>query len=200
MLHSHNIVGSTSEMMVASYLLSLGYEVFGPLTPHSKADLVYINDTQAVRVQVKTATVHKTQVASFEQCRLTVQKGKFRYTSKEVDEFWIVGTNLWKFPISLLEGREMISLGSDSTSPRKTVRDYNPDDYIIIKGSRELPFKDRLSFNDPNFKPSVTKTEYSAKTLYKNRHEPGGDLYEKRMLKQAAGAPPRKSPTKKELL
>jgi hypothetical protein len=197
MLRSHNLVGATSEMMVAAYLLSCGYEVFGPLSPHTKADLVYVDASRAIRVQVKTATLHSTSVSTFEQCRLTIQKNKFRYTKNEVDEFWIVGTHLWKFPIELLEGREIISLGSDTNRPRKTVRDYDPDDYIVIRGSKNLRFRDRLVFNDPDFRPSVTKTDYSPKTLYSLRHKPGGDLYEKRMLKQAAGAPPRKPRTKK---
>lgn len=87
------------------------------------------------------------------------------YSSDEIDEFWIVGTHLWCFPYSVVAGLKTVSLFSDNPAPRKTIRDYNPDKFIMVKGSLAMPFRDRLWRDDLNPATQIINTEHRPETL-----------------------------------
>lgn len=146
--HPHRI-GDVNEQMVATYLVAAGFDVYLPINRSPRADLVYLNDGRACRVQVKTGTVVQVGRNSYEQCRLGCQKASTRkekgpYRAGEVDELWVVGTHLWKFPASVFVDRPSLMLTKESTSPRPWRMQYDPDDYIVVRCSREAPYRDRL--------------------------------------------------------
>lgn len=163
MLRNTCITGAVSETLVMGYLSSQGYEVFTPMSPHSRADLVYITGDRVVRAQVKTATIARgsTSRHTYEQCRVSRTNVLAPYTSSEIDEFWVVGTSLWCFPVDFITDKTMLALGSTNPAPRKSVRGYNPDDFIVVKGSQSFPFKDRLSQDDERWNPYTTALEYT---------------------------------------
>lgn len=149
MLMAQHARGSSSEHIVASYLAAQGYELYAPAVTHTRADLVYVKDDKPVRVQVKSSTMSRGSDNRFnyEQSRLA-NSGRSPYTEADVEEIWIVGTHLWRFPISLCSGRTSLFLGSNNPEPRRIRRTYEPDDFIVIRGSHERPFKDRLFVNE----------------------------------------------------
>lgn len=166
MLAHRNLLGTVSEALVRAYLSAQGYEVFSPDSSHSRADLVYIADGRKVSVQVKTSSVFPREAHQYEQCRL-VRKGINKpYSEKEVDELWIVGTHLWCFPINVIVGLTSITLGSTNPHPRKTVRVYDPDNFVRVLGNIQRPFRTRWLEDDPdpslfctniNYAPSVQR-------------------------------------------
>lgn len=85
--------GTITELNVASYLLSLGFNVSQPLTQDSKYDLIVDVNNHLIRLQVKTARINdKTQGLSIKfNCRSTtnnVRECKQRYYSTDdVDYF-----------------------------------------------------------------------------------------------------------------
>ena len=85
--------GTITELNVASYLLSLGFNVSQPLTQDSKYDLIVDVNNHLIRLQVKTARINdRTQGLSIKfNCRSTtnnVRECKQRYYSTDdVDYF-----------------------------------------------------------------------------------------------------------------
>lgn len=140
--------GSMSEQMVAAYLTGQGRDVFVPLKTQARCDFIYLLDAKPVRAQVKTATRSTTRSYIYEQCRLLAdRRGHGRghpYTEVDVDEVWVVGTHLWCFPISAVSGRSSLCLVKNNPNPRPNQKDYEPDDYIVVRGSWEHPWRDRL--------------------------------------------------------
>lgn len=178
MLNNTNIIGAVSECMVMGYLVSQGYEVFLPHSGASRADLVYIKDGRSVKVQVKTAcwTCAAESPHKYEQC--VVKKTRSgTYEEMEIDEFWIVGTHLWCFPFESVGKVVNLSLGTTNPKPRKTVRTYDPNDFVVVWGSLEEPFRDRL-FKDATAPfVSVTNDSYNPETVRTMRYKPGGDRH-----------------------
>lgn len=173
MLTNTNIVGAVSEAMVIAYLGSLGCEVFSATQSHSRADLVYIHDNRTVKVQVKTASWSRRFPHDYEQCRL-VRKGiNTPYTEAEIDELWVVGTHLWCFPVSEIKHLTSIALNSTHPDPRKTVRSYNTEQFVRVRGSLARPFRTLLSTNDPQPFRMIENREYLPSTVramkYKER-------------------------------
>lgn len=159
MLIERNTIGATSEALVSGYLCAQGFEVFAATQSHSRADLVYVNENEAIRVQVKTSSCFERNGLIYEQCRL-VRKGiNIPYTSEEVDEIWIVGTHLWRFPLEVVESLSSITLLSSRTATRKTTRLYNPNDYILIHGNFERPYRDRFIWSETD--PPLLLNNYS---------------------------------------
>lgn len=160
MLIQRNLIGSVSEFLVSGYLAAQGYEVFSAAQSHSRADLVYVNETKSVRVQVKTSSTFERTGHVYEQCRLLRKGINIPYTEDEIDEIWIVGTHLWSFPVALTKGLTSISLLSSHQKPRKTVRTYNPNDFIVVRGSYDRPFRKRLTMNESDPPLMAFNTSY----------------------------------------
>ena len=93
------------------------------------------------------------------------------YTSNEVDEFWIVGTHLWCFPYTILSKIGNVSLGTTNPNPRKTIRNYDPNDFIVVRGSLELPYRDRLFRDSDAPFMSVSNTTYNPETIRAMRYK-----------------------------
>lgn len=161
MLRNTNVVGAVTESMIVSFLSSKGYEVYLPFQPHTRADLIYIDDERPKRVQIKTANIIERDGSIFEQARLVRNNNETLYTPEEIDEFWIAGTHLWRIPIHDVLGLKQVSLLCLAKRPRKTVRSYDPNDWIVVKGTLDRRFRDRVVFDDPEGPLSITKTEYS---------------------------------------
>lgn len=173
MLRNTNIIGAVSEAMVKGYLGSQGFEVFAPEQGHTRADLVYLDRSgKPVKVQIKTATFGSKSNTKhqYEQC-VIARTHSGAYTKDEVDEFWIVGTHLWCFPFETVAGLIVVSLGTTNPNPRKTIRTYDPNDYIVVHGSLDLPYRERL-FKD-SYSPflSTTNTEYHPETIRAMRYK-----------------------------
>lgn len=85
--------GTITELNVASYLLSLGFNVSQPFTQDSKYDLIVDVNNHLIRLQVKTARINdQTQRLSIKfNCRSTtnnVRECKQRYYSTDdIDYF-----------------------------------------------------------------------------------------------------------------
>lgn len=172
MLSGPNIIGNVSEAMVSGYLASQGWEVFNASQSHSRADLIYIRDGASKRVQVKTATWTKKPETGhqYEQCVLK-RTHSSAYTADELDEFWIVGTHLWCFPFESLNGLTMISLGTTNLRSRKTIREYDPNDYIVVHGDLAFPYRDRLFKNSPSPFSTITNTKYTPDSFRKLKYK-----------------------------
>jgi hypothetical protein len=129
MLRLHNKTGAASEALVLAYLASEGFETYLPTSPHARADLAYRRDGRLLGVQVKTACWHKASESShrYEQCRVSDRRTKEAYRPDEIDELWVVGTHLWRFPVAVIQGKQHLGLNSTNPDPRKTKRDYDPE-------------------------------------------------------------------------
>lgn len=144
-------IGNSSELLVAHYLASKGYDLFMPYG-NSRADLIYERDSTLVKVQVKTGTKVKASNNEYEQVRLqtrgiyNVGAGTYRnaeaYSEGEVDELWVVGTHLWCFPESVFVGRPSLALGTSQHLRRRKTMNYNADDYVVVRGTWDRPFRD----------------------------------------------------------
>lgn len=78
--------GITTEMYVAAYLLSLGYNVSQPLCQDSKYDLIVDVNNHLLRLQVKTARQEKEGSIIF-NCRSTTKNSiTHKSRSYQVDE------------------------------------------------------------------------------------------------------------------
>lgn len=147
-----HFTGAASEALVASYLLSSGCEVFLPMITQSMSDLIYLKPftNELVRVQVKTGTksVAGINKYSYEQVRLInrggLSKSSKPYTVDDIDELWVVGTHLWCFPSSVIDGKTSLYLGTDNKMPKTMRRTYNPDDYVIVRGEWDVPYRERV--------------------------------------------------------
>lgn len=150
-LTTQHISGAVSEAMVAAYLVQQGYPVFTPMVKQTRCDLVYLKP-EPIRVQVKTGTFTRSGAHAYEQCRL-VNKGcghgtQLRYNTDEMDELWVVGTHLWRFPASVFCGRTSLSLLSTRDKPSLAIsanRGYDADEYIVEHGSIDAPYRKRLA-------------------------------------------------------
>ena len=82
--------GITTEIYVAAYLLSLGYNVSQPFCQDSKYDLIVDVNGKMLRLQVKTSRETGNNSIEF-NCRSTTTNSKSnksrRYSSNEVDYF-----------------------------------------------------------------------------------------------------------------
>ena len=127
--------GTITELQVATYLLSLGYNVSQPLTQDSKYDLIVDVNHKLIRLQVKTARQNEaTQGESIRfNCRSTtgnVRECRQRYYSEEdVDYFATFWKNeVFLVPISECSSEKTIWLDKPS-NPRCTYAyDYKAEE------------------------------------------------------------------------
>ena len=141
--------GAASEFFVAAILSVQGNDVFFPDTP-ARADIVYVTPAQeVVRVQVKTSTRSQTGPHWYEQTRLVKKHGGDPYTADEIDELWVVGTHIGRFPVSVIAGRTSLSLlnnGPRGTDPNE----YTPHSFIVKRGTWENPIRSVFSLDTPD--------------------------------------------------
>ena len=82
--------GITTEMYVAAYLLSLGYNVSQPMCQDSKYDLIVDVNDKLLRLQVKTARLSDNNSIIF-NCRSTTKNSRTNksraYGENEIDFF-----------------------------------------------------------------------------------------------------------------
>ena len=118
--------GTITELQVATYLLSLGYNVSQPLTQDSKYDLIVDVNHKLLRLQVKTARLNdRTQGQSIKfNCRSTtnnVRECRQRYYSiEEVDYFATYWNNeVFLIPVSECSAEKTLWIEKPS-NPRST--------------------------------------------------------------------------------
>ncbi len=151
--------GAVSELMVRAYLTSLGFDTFSPDKLHTRVDFIYVKSGIPIRVQVKTSTYSVSGKYQYEQCRLQKKgyKGQIDpvigYSESDVDEVWIVGTHLWCFPIDVVSGKPSLFLTSNNPSPVLVRRTYDPNEFIVVVGSPDRKYRDRLAYSDEGFIP-----------------------------------------------
>lgn len=136
--------GVACESIVAAYLASKGYYVFLPQT-NSRIDLIYEEEnSRLIRVQVKAATIKKKGKYQYEEAKCYSSTEQRPYTSRDIDEFWVVGTSLWRFPVWFIENKYQLQLGSDNEKYTGDRVGYSCDEFILVKGSFENPYRRRL--------------------------------------------------------
>ena len=100
--------GITTEMYVAAYLLSLGYNVSQPLCQDSKYDLIVDVNGKLLRLQVKTARLTDTNSIIF-NCRSTTKNSSTHksrsYSVDEIDYF----ATYWNHQVYLVPVRQCSS-------------------------------------------------------------------------------------------
>jgi hypothetical protein len=165
MLRDTAAFGLASELLVAAHLASKGHDIHLAIASQSRADLIYVKDGKAVRVQVKSAQWSRFGEGQFayERCPLLAKSHPQGYTTDEVDELWVVGTHLWCFPIEKLIGKRHIALGSNNPTPRSRYKcnGYIAGDFIIVRGTYDHPFRDRHSYSElsPGTTPADSHTD-----------------------------------------
>lgn len=116
--------GTITELQVATYLLSLGYNVSQPLTQDSKYDLIVDVDHKLLRLQVKTSRINeKTHGLSIKfNCRSTtnnVRECKQRYYSDEDVDFFATWWNNQVYLVPVAEcSAEKVLWIDKPTDPR----------------------------------------------------------------------------------
>lgn len=100
--------GITTEMYVAAYLLSLGYNVSQPMCQDSRYDLIVDVNNKLLRLQVKTARASSHNSITF-NCRSTTKNSKTNkarsYGKNEIDYF----ATYWNHQVYLIPVEECSS-------------------------------------------------------------------------------------------
>ena len=130
--------GSITELQVATYLLSLGYNVSQPLVQESKYDLIVDVNHKLLRLQVKTARVNQqTQGLSITfNCRSTTNNVKLchqrYYSSEEVDYFATYWNNeVFLVPINECSAEKTLWIDKPHNSKSTYAFDYSALPYNI---------------------------------------------------------------------
>lgn len=126
--------GITTEMYVAAYLLSLGYNVSQPLCQDSKYDLIVDVEGKLLRLQVKTA--RKTSSNSIEfNCRSTTTNSQYnksrRYSPTEIDYFATYWDNqAYLIPINECSTVKRLHLEQPKQSNWCYINDYSAKEVL----------------------------------------------------------------------
>ncbi|CAH9015390.1 conserved hypothetical protein [Vibrio phage 468E53-1] len=100
--------GCISELKAQTYFMELGYDVFAPISKHSRADLIAVDrDTNdLLRVQVKTVQTN----GEYLQARITVKDKP--YTVEDTDLFiFVYEDKMWEVPVDCVEGLTSVNFG-----------------------------------------------------------------------------------------
>lgn len=111
MIAQQHTSGLVSELHVASYFASKGYEVFTPLLPQSKTDLIVKYESEIELIQVKTLTEVTSGNYTYLQVRL---QGKERGMYSEGD-FTLLACfhlkhGLWLIPYEKVKDNKSLTL------------------------------------------------------------------------------------------
>lgn len=126
--------GITTELYVASYLLSLGYNVSQPFCQDSKYDLIVDVNHNLLRLQVKTARkVSDTSIVF--NCRSTTknsQTNKSRsYNSEDVDYFATYWNNkVYLIPVGECSSEKRLHLVPPSYKTQSYIEDYAAEEVL----------------------------------------------------------------------
>lgn len=120
--------GIATEMAVATYLLTLGYNVSQPFCQDSKYDLIVDVNGKLLRLQVKTSRLTSANSITF-NCRSTTTNVKNcknrRYSDQEIDFFATFWENkAYIVPISECSTSKSLHLIKPSQSNWCYIEDY----------------------------------------------------------------------------
>lgn len=129
--------GTITELQVATYLLSLGYNVSQPLTQDSKYDLIVDVNHQLIRLQVKTSRRNEnTQGFSIKfNCRSTtnnVRECKQRYYSEEDVDFFATwwDNQVYLVPVSECSAEKTLWIDKPSNPRSCYSRNYIAEEVL----------------------------------------------------------------------
>lgn len=125
MITENIIKGQLIELKVQEALLRFGFDISVPLYNASRYDLIVDTGEELLKVQIKKS-IGKTEHSFYFPCttqnvRSKSQKGKHKYTSKEVDYF----ATVWKDKVYFVPIEE-VSLG-------KTLREDSTSEQYLIE-------------------------------------------------------------------
>lgn len=128
--------GIITEMQVATYLLTLGYNVSQPLSQDSKYDLIVDINGILLRLQVKTARLASSNSITF-NCRSTTTNVRNcqsrRYNIDDVDyfaTFW--NGKAYLVPISECSTQKSLHIGCATRKDWCYMEDYLADKVLKI--------------------------------------------------------------------
>lgn len=126
--------GITTEMYVAAYLLSLGYNVSQPLCQDSKYDLIVDVDGKLLRLQVKTARLTDTNSITF-NCRSTTKNSSTHksrsYGVDEIDYFATYWNHqVYLVPVGQCSSEKRLHLEKPKQSNWSYIEDYKAKEVL----------------------------------------------------------------------
>ena len=126
--------GITTEMFVAAYLLSLGYNVSQPMCQDSKYDLVVDIQGKMLRLQVKTARETENNSIVF-NCRSTTKNSEThksrKYSSDEIDYFATYWNNkAYLVPVGECSAEKRLHLKPVTQSNWSYIEDYSAKEVL----------------------------------------------------------------------
>ena len=128
--------GITTEMYVAAYLLSLGYNVSQPMCQDSKYDLIVDVNNKLLRLQVKTARMTDKNASSITfNCRSTTknsQTNKSRsYSLDEIDYFATYWNHqVYLVPVGECSSSKSLHLEKPKQSNWSYIEDYKAKEVL----------------------------------------------------------------------
>lgn len=126
--------GITTEMYVAAYLLSLGYNVSQPLCQDSKYDLVVDVNNKLLRLQVKTARLTDANSITF-NCRSTTKNSSTHksrsYGENEIDYFATYWNHqVYLVPVGQCSSEKRLHLEKPKQSNWSYIEDYKAKEVL----------------------------------------------------------------------
>ncbi len=127
-MYKHNIhrVGAINETKAQLYFLQIGYDVFIPALPKTRADFIISKGEEVSRVQVKTAQYNGPYI----QSRLDVNNK--RYTKEDCDLLvFILDGMMWIAPIDDVANLSSVCLGKVNDDKYKPFKPYDPKKWRV---------------------------------------------------------------------
>jgi hypothetical protein len=126
--------GITTEMYVAAYLLSLGYNVSQPLCQDSKYDLIVDVDNKLLQLQVKTARLADINSITF-NCRSTTKNSSIHksrsYSVDEIDYFATYWNHqVYLVPVGQCSSEKRLHLEKPKQSNWSYIEDYKAKEVL----------------------------------------------------------------------
>lgn len=126
--------GITTELYVASYLLSLGYNVSQPFSQDSRYDLIVDVNNKLLRLQVKTSRLISAHSISF-NCRSTTKNSKTNksrsYGKSEIDYFATFWNNrVYLVPVGECSSQKCLHLEPPTQSNWSYINDYEAEEVL----------------------------------------------------------------------
>ena len=126
--------GITTEIYVAAYLLSLGYNVSQPLCQDSKYDLIVDVNGKLLRLQVKTARITDKNSITF-NCRSTTKNSSTHksrsYGVDEIDYFATYWNHkVYLVPVGQCSSEKRLHLEKTNHTNWSYIEDYNAKEVL----------------------------------------------------------------------